>query len=112
MFDPASNIVRLEIGESKARAVRGELSAAGGVNVPAGVLGARLEVDVHVMCGHANRLMNPSRTVKGLQLEVDDVVFNGVAASLALLTNEAKELGALVIDLGAGTTDYAVYSEG
>jgi len=84
----------------------------GGIANPAGMLGARLEVDVHVMHGNENRLKNSIRTVKGLQLEVDDVVFNGVASSLALLTNEAKEIGALVIDLGAGTTDYTVYTEG
>src|SRR5204863_636039 len=50
--------------------------------------------------------------VKGIQLEVDEVVFNGLASSLALLTNEQKELGALVIDIGGGTTDYAVYAGG
>lgn len=84
----------------------------GGIANPVGMLGARLEVDVHVMHGNENRLKNAIRTVKGLQLEVDDVVFNGVASSLAVLTNEAKEIGALVVDLGAGTTDYTVYAEG
>jgi len=84
----------------------------GGVANPVGMLGSRLEVDVHVVHVNVNRLQNAIRTVKGLQLEVDDVVFNGLASSLALLTNEQKELGALVIDLGGGTTDYAVYSEG
>jgi cell division protein FtsA len=43
---------------------------------------------------------------------VDEIVFNGVAASLALLTNEQKELGALVIDIGGGTTEYVVYADG
>jgi cell division protein FtsA len=50
--------------------------------------------------------------VKGLQLEVDEIVFNGLASSLALLTSEQKELGALVIDIGGGTTDYVVYADG
>jgi cell division protein FtsA len=50
--------------------------------------------------------------VKGLQLEVEEIVFNGLASSLALLTSEQKELGALVIDIGGGTTDYVVYSGG
>src|SRR6185295_14843511 len=49
---------------------------------------------------------------KGLQLEVDDIVFNGLASSLALLTNEQKELGALIIDIGGGTTEYVVCSDG
>jgi len=83
-----------------------------GVTNPVGMLGARLEVDMHVVHGNLNRLQNAIRLVKGLQLEVDDVVFNGLAASLALLSNEQKELGALVIDLGGGTTDYAVYADG
>src|SRR2546427_8945467 len=79
---------------------------------PVGMLGARLEVDVHVVHGNLNRLQNAIRIVKGLQLEVDDVVFNGLASSLVLLTNEQKELGSLVIDMGGGTTDYVVYANG
>ncbi len=83
-----------------------------GVVNPVGMLGARVEVDVHVVHGNFNRLQNPIRVVKGLQLEVEAIVFNGLAASLALLTNEQKEMGALVIDLGGGTTNYAVYADG
>jgi cell division protein FtsA len=83
-----------------------------GVKDPVGMLGARLEVDVHVVHGHLNRLQNSIRTVKGMQLEVDEVVFNGLAASLAVLSPAQKELGALVIDIGAGTTNYVVYSGG
>lgn len=83
-----------------------------GIVNPVGMLGSRVEVDVHVVHGRLNRLQNPIRVVKGLQLEVDDIVFNGLASSLALLTNEQKELGALVIDIGGGTTDYVVYANG
>ncbi len=83
-----------------------------GVTNPVGMLGARLEVDMHVVHGITNRLQNSVRLVKGLQLEVDEIVFNGLASSLALLTNEQKEMGALVIDMGGGTTDYAVYANG
>jgi len=79
---------------------------------PVGMLGSRLEVDMHVLHGITNRLQNSIRLVKGLQLEVDEIVFNGLASSLALLNNEQKELGALVIDIGGGTTDYVVYSDG
>ena len=75
-------------------------------------IGARVEVDVHVVHGNFNRLQNPIRVVKGLQLEVEAIVFNGLAASLALLTNEQKEMGALVIDIGGGTTNFAVYADG
>jgi cell division protein FtsA len=83
-----------------------------GVTNPVGMLGARLEVDMHVIHGNANRLQNAVRLVRATSLEVDDVVFNGIAMSLALLTNEQKELGALVIDIGGGTTEYVAYSEG
>src|SRR5271167_3223254 len=83
-----------------------------GVTNPVGMLGSRLEVDMHVVHGNTNRLQNAIRLVKGLQLEVEEIVFNGLASSLALLTNEQKELGALVIDIGGGTTDYVVYSDG
>jgi cell division protein FtsA len=45
-------------------------------------------------------------------LEVDDIVFTGLASSLALLSNEQKELGSVVVDMGGGTTEYVVYANG
>ncbi|MFM1768463.1 MAG: Cell division protein FtsA [Verrucomicrobiota bacterium] len=83
-----------------------------GIISPVGMFGSRVEVDMHVIHGNFNRLQNPIRAVKGLQLEVESIVFNGLASSLALLTPEQKELGALVIDLGGGTTEFVVYSGG
>src|SRR3974390_1783507 len=80
-----------------------------GIANPVGMLGARVEVDVHVIHGQLNRLQNAIRTVKGLQLEVEEIVFNGLASSLAVLTSEQKELGALVIDIGGGDTDTPAY---
>ncbi len=82
------------------------------VSNPVGMLGSRIEVDVHVIHGSLNRLQNAIRVVKGLQLEVDDIVFGGLASALALLNNEQKELGSLVIDIGGGTTEYVVYAKG
>jgi len=79
---------------------------------PIGMLGVRVEVDMHVVQGNFCRLQNPIRVVKGLQLEVEAIVFNGLASALALLTHEQKEMGALVIDIGGGTTNYAVYADG
>lgn len=83
-----------------------------GIIDPIGMLGARVEVDMHVVHGHFNRLQNAIRAVKGLQLEVEAIVFNGLASSLSLLTSEQKEMGALVIDIGGGTTEFVVYSNG
>jgi len=79
---------------------------------PVGMLGARLEVDMHVIHGNANRLQNAIRLVRATSLEVEEIVFTGIGSALALLTPEQKELGALVIDIGGGTTEYVVYSDG
>src|SRR5882762_5448166 len=83
-----------------------------GIVNPVGMLGARVEVDMHVVHGNFNRFQNPIRVVKGLQVEVEAIVFNGLASSLALLTNEQKEMGTVVIDIGGGTTEYVVYNGG
>lgn len=83
-----------------------------GVLNPVGMFGAKVEVDVHVVHGLFNRLQNPIRAVKALQLEVNDIVFNGIASALALLNTQQKELGALIIDIGSGITEYAVYTRG
>ncbi|MDP7049534.1 MAG: cell division protein FtsA [Verrucomicrobiota bacterium] len=83
-----------------------------GVLNPEGMLGAKIEVDVHVVSGRYNRLQNPIRLVNGLHMEVDDIASSALASSLAVLGTEQKELGTLVIDLGAGVTEYAVYSAG
>lgn len=79
---------------------------------PVGMIGSRLEVEMHVIHGRTNRFQNAIRLVKGMHLEVEDIVFNGLASSLGILTGEQKELGSLVIDLGAGTTEFVVYSRG
>lgn len=83
-----------------------------GVKDPVGRLGSRLELDMHVVHGNLNRMQNAVRVVKGMQLDVVEVGFNGLASALAVLNSEQKELGALVIDIGGGTTDYVIYSEG
>jgi cell division protein FtsA len=89
-----------------------QVDAQTGILNPVGMFGAKVEVDVHVIHGRVNRLKNSIAVVKGLQLDVEEIVFNGVASSLSLLSNEQKELGSLVIDIGGGTTDYAVYVNG
>ena len=106
--------INLPLENSVIHAIRQhfQVDSQSGILNPVGMFGAKLEVDVHVVHGHGNRLKNSLAVVKGLQLEVEEVVFNGLASALALLSNEQKELGSLVIDIGGGTTDYAVYSDG
>jgi cell division protein FtsA len=106
--------INLPAEDTVIHAMRRHFSVDGqeGVTNPVGMVGARLAVDMHVIHGSVNRLQNAVRLVRATSLEVDDVVFNGIAASLALLTSEQKELGALVIDLGGGTTEFVVYSNG
>lgn len=88
------------------------LDGQGGIPNPVGMLGTKLELDMHVVHGHANRLQNAIRLVRGTQLVVDEIVFNGIASSLAVLTKEQKDMGALVIDIGGGTTEYVVHCDG
>ena len=88
------------------------LNGQAAITDPIGMLGSKLELDMHVVHGVTTRLQNPVRLIKGLNLEVEEVVFSGLAASLALLDNEQKQAGVLVVDLGAGTTEYVVYAEG
>src|SRR6478736_2474527 len=83
-----------------------------GVLNPAGMFGQKLEADFHIIHGVRTRIQNAIRCVKELPLDVDDVVFSGLASAQVVLTQQEKDLGALVIDIGGGTTDYVLYSEG
>src|SRR3954454_5899623 len=83
-----------------------------GVLNPAGMFGQKLEADFHIIHGVRTRIQNTIRCVKELPLDVDDVVFSGLASAQVVLSQQEKDLGALVIDIGGGTTDYVLYSEG
>src|SRR3954453_8893551 len=83
-----------------------------GVLSPVGILGQKLEADFHIIHGVRTRIQNTIRCVKELPLEVEDVVFGSLASAQVVLTKHQKDLGALVIDIGGGTTDYIVYVDG
>jgi cell division protein FtsA len=83
-----------------------------GVLNPVGLLGRRLEADFHIVYGIRTRIQNAIRCVKELELEPADVVINSFATAQAVLNKNEKQLGALVIDIGGGTTDYLVYVDG
>ena len=83
-----------------------------GVLNPIGMLGHKLEADFHIIHGVRTRIQNTIRCVKELTLEVEDVVFGPLASAQVVLTQHQKNLGALVIDIGGGTTDYILYVDG
>jgi cell division protein FtsA len=83
-----------------------------GVLNPIGMLGEKLEADFHIVHGVRNRIQNTIRCVKELPLEVEDVVFGALASAQVVLTQHQKNLGALVVDIGGGTTDYILYADG
>jgi len=83
-----------------------------GIPNPVGMLGNRLEADFHIIHGIKTRIQNSIRCVKEIPLDVEDVVLNGLATAQVVLDTHQKNLGALVIDMGGGTTDYVVYHEG
>jgi cell division protein FtsA len=83
-----------------------------GVLNPIGMLGTKLEADFHIIHGVRTRIQNTIRCVKELPLEVEDVVFTALASAQVVLTQQQKNLGALVIDIGGGTTDYILYVDG
>ena len=83
-----------------------------GVLNPVGMLGHKLEADFHIIHGVRTRIQNTIRCVKELPLEVEDVVFNPLATAQVVLGQQQKNMGALVIDMGGGTTDYILYVDG
>ena len=83
-----------------------------GVLTPVGMLGTKLEADYHIVHGVRTRVQNTIRCIKEIPLEVEDVVINSLASAQIVLSQNQKNLGVLVIDMGAGTLDYLVYVDG
>jgi len=79
---------------------------------PVGLLGRSLEVDFHIVHGVRTRIQNSIKCVREIPLDVDDVVFAPIATAQVALDREHKDAGALVIDIGGGTSDYVLYLKG
>ncbi len=79
---------------------------------PVDMVGSRLEADFHIIHGVKTRIQNTIRCIESLKLGAEDVVLSSLASALVVLTQQQKDLGALVIDMGGGTTDYLVYLDG
>jgi len=79
---------------------------------PIGLTGRTVDANFHVVHGIRSRIENQIKCVREMPLDVDDLVFAPIATAQVALDREARERGALVIDIGGGTTDYALYSDG
>ncbi|HYW93661.1 MAG TPA: cell division protein FtsA [Gammaproteobacteria bacterium] len=83
-----------------------------GVREPIGMSGVRLEAKVHMVTGALSAAQNIIKCVRRCGLEVEDIVLEQLASSQSVLTQDEKELGACLVDVGGGTTDIAVFTEG
>jgi cell division protein FtsA len=82
------------------------------VKEPIGMSGGRLEVKVHIVTGAQSAAENIVKCVRRCGLEVDQLVLNPSASSHAVLTDDEKDLGVALVDIGAGTTDVAIFTGG
>jgi cell division protein FtsA len=83
-----------------------------GIKEPVGMSGVRLEAKVHMVTGAMNAAQNIERCVQRCGLETDDIILEQLASSYAVLTEDEKELGVCLVDIGGGTTDIAIFTEG
>jgi cell division protein FtsA len=83
-----------------------------GIKEPLGMSGTRLEAEVHIVTGAVASAQNIVKCANKAGLEVQDIVLQQLASSEATLTPEEKELGCILVDIGGGTTDVAVFFEG
>ena len=83
-----------------------------GVREPVGMSGVRLEAKVHIVTGAVSAAQNINKCVRRCGLKVGDIVLEQLASSHAVLTDDEKELGVCMVDIGGGTTDIAIFTDG
>ncbi len=83
-----------------------------GIREPIGMSGVRLEAKVHMVTGAVSASQNIVKCIRRCGLEVDDIILEQLASCHAVLTDDEKELGVCLVDIGGGTTDIAVFTEG
>lgn len=88
------------------------IDSQGGIREPVGMSGVRLEAKVHMVTGAVSAAQNIIKCVKRCGLNVNDIILEQLASSYAVLTEDEKELGVCLIDIGGGTTDIAIFIEG
>ena len=83
-----------------------------GIKEPIGMSGVRLEAKVHIVTGSVSAAQNIIKCVRRCGLEADDIVLEQLASSYSVLTEDEKDLGVCLVDIGGGTTDLAVFTNG
>jgi len=83
-----------------------------GIREPVGMCGVRLEAKVHIITGAVSAAQNIIKCIQRCGLEVDDIILEQLASSDAVLEEDEKDLGVCLVDIGGGTTDVAVFTEG
>lgn len=83
-----------------------------GIKDPIGMSGVRLEANFHIITGNVGASMNINKCVERAGLKVQDIVLEPIASAHAVLTEEEKEAGIVLVDIGGGTTDVAIFHEG
>ena len=83
-----------------------------GISDPLGMSGARLECKVHIVTGSITAVQNLVKCVEEAGLDIEEIIFGTLASSNSILSNAEKELGILLVDIGAGTTEIAIFVEG
>ena len=83
-----------------------------GVKEPLGMSGVRLEAKVHLVTCAVNAAQNIEKCIRRCGLEVEDIILEQLASSYSVLTDDEKELGVCVVDIGGGTTDIAIFKDG
>jgi cell division protein FtsA len=83
-----------------------------GVKEPLGMSGVRLEAKVHLVTCATNAAQNIEKCIKRCGLETDEIILEQLASSYSVLTEDEKELGVCIVDIGGGTTDIAIFTEG
>ncbi|MDO8674058.1 MAG: cell division protein FtsA [Dehalococcoidia bacterium] len=83
-----------------------------GVRNPIGIHGFRLDVETHIVTGAVTSIQNLTKCVNRVGINIDDLVLEPLASSEAVLTEEEREMGVVIADIGGGTTDIAVFIEG
>ena len=83
-----------------------------GVKEPIGMSGFRLEVEAHIVTGQTSSIHNLLKCVENCNVGVDGLVLNPIASGTAVLTDNEKEMGVVLADIGGGTTDIAIFIEG